>query len=57
MELFPPEAGPSRTRSSHRSVLIPALSHLTDYSKFDTLGVRFKSVNFGAGKSPGAPDS
>ena len=27
-----------------------------DYSKVGILGLRYKSVNFGAGKSPGAPD-
>ena len=29
---------------------------LTDYSQVDTLGVRYKSVNFGSGKSPSSPD-
>ena len=33
-------------RHAHRPVL-------THYSQVDTLGPRYKSVNFGAGKSPG----
>ena len=45
---------------------IPSLGHdkmsgsaaygLTDFSQVDKLGVRYKSVNFGTGKSPGTPD-
>ena len=31
-------------------------SGFTDYSQVDILGSRCKSVNFGAGKSPGQPN-
>jgi hypothetical protein len=61
LETGVPEIGVLSELHQKRGQISPAIlqTHtvgLADYCQVDMLGVRYQSVNFGAGKSPGSPN-